>query len=222
MSEIRISPAASSDPLAGPKVALTPRGALFAFSQAEPDITQARLQTILSAEALPSVDAWLRRSSEHPKLLGEGLAAGWLQRVHRSLPAPDVKLDSFLSHIIGGLSGEHKAALAAAGGFCVGQVGYDNDEAETLCAAAADFSEFGRRQRTRGWRGASYMASFHEDIAMLMPMTSFVPFWVDRTDYCLVLGGEPLINNPALVELIWGIKTAGARFSSKFAQDLPE
>jgi len=219
MSETTTSPSTSADPLAGARVALTPRGALFAFSQAEPDATQTRLQTILSAEALPSVDAWLRRSPAHPKLLGEGLAAGWLQRVHRSLPAPDVKLDSFLSHIIGGLSGERKAALAATGGFCVGQIGYADDEAETLCAAAADFSEFARRQRLRGWRGASYMTSFHEDIAMLMPTTSFVPFWVDRTDYCLVLGGEPLINNPALVELIWGIKAAGARFSNKFTQE---
>ena len=64
------------------------------------------------------------------------------------------------------------------------------------------------------------MTSFHEDIAMLMPTTSFVPFWIDRTDYCLILGGEPLINNPALVELIWGIKAAGARFSNKFAHEL--
>lgn len=197
------------------RLALTPCGVLYAFSQAEPERVQARLQTVLSAHELPTVEAWVRRASENPSLLEQGFACGWLHRVHRSLPAPDVKLDSFLSHVIGGLSGERKAALAASGGFCVGHVGYLQEQAETLCAAAADFSEFARRQRARGWYGASYMASFHKDVMMVMPTVSFVPFWVDGTDFCLVLGGEPLLNNPALVELIWGIKTAGARFASK-------
>jgi hypothetical protein len=30
--------------------------------------------------------------------------------------------------------------------------------------------------------------------------------------YWLIVMGEPLLNNPALVELLWGIKQAGARF----------
>ena len=29
----------------------------------------------------------------------------------------------------------------------------------------------------------------------------------------LILGGEPLLNNRALVELIWGIRTAGTKFA---------
>jgi len=28
----------------------------------------------------------------------------------------------------------------------------------------------------------------------------------------LVIAGEPLLNNPVLVELVWGIQTAGTRF----------
>lgn len=196
------------------RLALTPQGVLYAFSQPAPDPTRSRLQSILSTEALPTAEQWANGSPDHAQLLEQGLAAGWLQRVHRRLPAPDVKLDRFLSHIIAGLSAERRAALAADGGFCVGHTGYTQDEAEALCAAAADFSEFARRQQARGWHGASHMASFHEDIAMLIPSTSFIPFWVDGTDYCLVVGGEPLINNPALVELIWGIKAAGLRFSA--------
>ena len=205
----------SDSSLQAPKLALTPAGALFAFSQLEPDATQVRLQTVLSSHALPMVDEWLQQAPEHAQLLEQGVAAGWLHRVHRHLPAPDVKLDEFLSHVIAGLSGERRVALASAGGFCIGHAGYSQDEADALCVAAADFSEFARRQRARGWQGASHMASFHEDIAMLMPTTSFVPFWVDGNDYCLVIAGEPLINNPAFVELIWGIKTAGERFSDQ-------
>lgn len=195
------------------RLTLTPTGVLFAFSQSEPDVTHARLQTVLSGLALPTVSSWIGQGAEHSSLLTQGMENGWLQMVNRNLSAPDVKLDPFLSHVIASLSGDRKAALASVGGFCVGHTGYCQEEAEALCVAAADFSDFARRQRTRGWYGASYTTSFHEDIAMLMPTTSFVPFWVDGTDYCLVIGGEPLINNPAFVELLWGITQAGTRFA---------
>lgn len=194
-------------------IALTPAGVLFAFSQQVPDVTQTKLQSILAAKALPRLDDWLNQAPDHATLLSRGLSAGWIQRVQRDIRAPDVKLDEFLSHVIAGLSGERHVALASAGGFCIGQAGYSQEEAEALCVAAADFTEFAGRQRARGWQGASRMASFHEDVAMLMPSTSFVPFWVDGNDYCLVIAGEPLLNNPVFVELVWGIKTAGERFA---------
>lgn len=195
------------------RLALTPVGALFAFSLPEPDATRLALQSVLADQALPTTPQWLLQSPAHEPLLHHGMRQGWLHTVARNLLAPQVKLDDFLSHVIASLSGRRQAALASEGGFCVGQVGYSAEEAEALCAAAADFSEFARRQRNRGWQGASHMASFHEDIAMLMPSTSFIPFWVDGTDFCLVVGGEPLLNNPVFVELIWGIKASGARFT---------
>lgn len=48
---------------------------------------------------------------------------------------------------------------------------------------------------------------------MLMPTTTFMLFWVDGTGYWLIVGGEPLLNNRALVELIWGIRVAGTKFA---------
>ena len=200
-----------------PRLALTPAGVLYAYAQAAPAPNQALLQAVLAAPELPTLQDWLRRGAEHKAVLGLGLAQCWLHTVLRRPQAPDVRLDDFLPHVIGGLSGERKAALSASGGFCVGHTGYDSDEAEALCVAAADFSEFAQRQRTRGWAGASHMASFHDDAAMLIPTVSFVPFWVDGIDFCLVLGGEPLINNPAFVELVWGIQASGRRFSNPAA-----
>jgi hypothetical protein len=49
---------------------------------------------------------------------------------------------------------------------------------------------------------------------MLLPATTFMLFWVDGVGYWLILGGEPLLNNRALVELIWGIRVAGTKFSA--------
>lgn len=93
--------------------------------------------------------------------------------------------------------------------------GCDRDEAEALCAAAAIFLPSCAASTRAGWRGASGLASFHNDVLMLIPSVSFVPFWVDGVDYCLVLGGEPLTHNIALVELIWSIKSAAFRFGAK-------
>ncbi len=201
----------------GQRLALTPAGVLHAFAHAEPDSSQRAYQSVLSSAGLPLASDWLAQGADRPRLLDAGLAAGWLQRIERDLPAPDVQLDDFLTHVIGGLSGLRKAALASTGGFCIGSVGCSAEEAEALCVAAADYAAFAQRQRQRGWT-ASPLVSFHDDAAMLMPITSFVPFWIDGTDYCLVLCGEPLINNPAFVELVWGIQAAGARFSRLVAE----
>ena len=74
--------------------------------------------------------------------------------------------------------------------------------------------DFAARQARRGWHGASRYVSFHTDPEFLLPSQSFLPFWVDGAGYWLVIAGEPLLNNPALVELLWGIKEAGTRFSA--------
>ena len=130
------------------------------------------------------------------------------------LAAPNVSLDSYLPHAIAGLSGERMAALSSDEGFCLARVGYSEDEAETLCAAAVEFFDFAARQKQRGWRGGQAIC-MHEDLDMLMPRTTFMLFWVDGIGYWIIVGGEPLLNNNAFVELVWGLRAAGVRFRMK-------
>ena len=99
-------------------------------------------------------------------------------------------------------------------GFCLARVNYSKDEAETLCAAAVEFFDFVKWQKQRGWRGGQAI-SMHEDINLFMPSTTFMLFWVDGTGYWIIVGGEPLLNNNAFVELIWGLRAAGVRFRLK-------
>lgn len=206
-----------TDPTAAPlrRLVPTPAGARHAFARERPDAERALLQGVLQARTLPDPRAWAAQSAAHAALLDRGLAQGWLQVVQRELRAPDLRLADFFQHVLAGLSGESRAALASVGGFCVGHAGYTAEEAEALCVAAADFTEFARRQRGRGWQGASDMVSFHQDVTLLVPTVSFVPFWVDGVDHCLVVGGEPLLNHPAFVELIWGIQVAGRHYSER-------
>lgn len=203
------------------RLALTPAGVLQAFASAEPEPAHAIYQSVLATPVLPTFTEWSGRSAQHMQAMRDGLASGWLHLVARGLPAPDVRLHEGLSLVIASLSGMRRVALASNGGFCVAHFGWSLAESELLCGASADYAEFARRQRQRGWNAPSKLVSFHQDATMLMPSISYVPFWVDGVDYCLAIGGEPMLNNPALVELIWGIKAAGQRFTGPSSQGMP-
>ena len=45
-----------------------------------------------------------------------------------------------------------------------------------------------------------------------MPTTSLVFLWINGAGYFLIIEDEPLINNRAFVELVWGIKATGEQF----------
>lgn len=195
-----------------PWLALTPVGALHAHGALVPSTSQAALQTLMPRGPLLSRSQWLAQSQASAALLEQALEQGWVQRVQRRLQAPDVRLDNYLPHAIAGLSGTRSAALASEDGFCLARVGYDQAEADTLCVMAADFFGFVQRQHQRGWTGTGRAVSFHEGIDMLLPSTTLCQFWVDGVGYWLILGGEPLLNNRALVNLIWGLRTAGSKF----------
>ncbi len=198
---------------ADPYLMLSPAGALYAFAQRQPDEAAAHLQTLMSQGAALRRSAWLQQNPAHRVLLARAQHEGWVQESERELHAPDTNLDNYLPHAIAGLSGNRTAALASDDGFCLARVGYSQDEADTLCAAAADFFGFVARQQARGWAGSGRAVSFFESIDMLLPTTSFALYWVDGTGYWLIIGGEPLLNHTALVELIWGIRQAGAKFA---------
>jgi hypothetical protein len=193
---------------------LTPAGVLYAFANKEPGDTELALQALLAGDRALDAAGWAEKSGAAPAIAAQAIEQGWVQLMPRPLQGPDAKLDDFLQHVIASLSGERRAVLASEGGFCLGRTGMDQDEADTLSAAAADYSDFALRQARRGWKGASGYVSFHADAELLLPSYSFVPFWVDGAGYWLVLGGEPLLNNSALVELLWGIKEAGTRFTA--------
>lgn len=200
--------------VADPFLMLTPAGALRAFSDRVPDAMGAALQCLVPRGVSVRRSQWLEEAADRRDLLATAEVEGWVHAVTRELQAPDVRLDNYLPHAIAGLSGIRTAALASDDGFCLARVGYTQDEAETLCVAAADFFDFVARQKSRGFKGTGRAVSFHESIDLLMPATTFILFWVDGVGYWLIVGGEPLVNNRALVELIWGIRVAGGKFSA--------
>ena len=132
---------------------LTPAGVLHAFMKEAPGETELALQALLTGERALDAEAWAERSALAGSVATQAIQEGWVQVLQRPLQGPDAKLDDFLQHVIASLSGERRAVLASEGGFCLGRSGIDQDEADALSAAAADYSDFATRQARRGWRG---------------------------------------------------------------------
>ena len=207
------SPSSASSSVADQWISLTPLGALSVFSAAEPDASQQALQTLLRADRSLTVAQWLgEQAGGSPELLEQAQQQHWVQLLARPIEAPDTRLADFIQHVIAPLSAERKAVLASESGFNLGQIGVSEEEAETLSAAAADYADFAGRQAQRGFAVAGRYVSFFNDPLMLIPEWSFVPFWVDGNGYWLVLGQEPLLNNQAFVELVWGVCIAAHCF----------
>lgn len=194
---------------------LTPQGVLYAFGSATPDAQQQALQALLRSEQAMSKSEWGISHLEHANVR-QAQERQWLQLLTRPVSGPDTRLSDFIRHVIAPLSGQRQAVLASDTGFCLDRVGVEQAEAEAVSAAAADFSEYAKRQSRRGWQGASRYVSFHQDAHLLLPSWTFVPIWVDGSGYWLAIAGEPLLNSLALVELVWGICLAGNRFAPDF------
>ena len=193
---------------------LTPAGAIHAFGDAEPDDDQRLLGELLSERSAPARALWQKESPDRAARLVRFVARGWVECLPRPIDAPNEVLDDFLPQVIAGLSSERRAALASDAGFCLASIGYSDADAERLCGASADLSGFVDRQRERGWPGQTRAVSFHDDLGAGLPVHSFMRFWVDGIAYWLIASGEPLINNPAFVHMIWSLKLAETRFSS--------
>lgn len=190
----------------------TPQGVLHAFSGSQSDPLQSALQKLLSSDHALNLKDWGTGMEDADATLAQAREQNWVQLLRRPVSGPDVRLDDFAQHVIAPLSGERRAVLASDSGFCLGHAGMDQDEADALSVAAADFSEYARRQSQRGWNGAQRFVSFFSEPNLLMPDWSFVPFWADGAGYWLIVGGEPLLNNLAMVELVWSIRLAANRF----------
>lgn len=201
-------------------VILTPEGVLHGFSQVNPSEQQLSLQAMLAPEQTMTAHEWSERYSE--TWLDMFIEEGWVEVVDKAIVAPHVQLDDFLRYVSASLSGSRRVAIGSDEGFCLAKMGFTQQEADTLCVAAADFFSFLQRQQQRGWAIHGQAVSFFSTIDMLMPNTSFIFLWINNQGYWLIIEDEPLLNNRAFVELVWGIKATGERFELRAERALQE
>lgn len=189
---------------------LTPIGTFHAHihTQRTPDAERAALQLLMPNGPLLSTKEWLAHPDVDEELLAKARQNHWIETVSYTVLPPEAQMDYYLPYAIAGLSAQRMAVLASEDGFCLARAGYPVAESDALAAMAADLSDFMQRQRHRGWYGAGNSIAFHDDMNMLLPSTSLYLLWVDSVGYWLILGGEPLLNNRALVDVVWRLHVA--------------
>lgn len=193
-------------------LALTPAGVLYAFSQKAANEQQQALQAILAPEGLMTAKQWVERHSE--VWLDTFLEENWVELLDSSLTAPSIELERFLQYVVASLSGNRRAAVGTPDKLCIARAGFSQKEAQDMCIAASDMFEFISRQQERRWGVEGQAISFFNTVDTLMPSINFIYLWINNTGYWLVLEDEPLLNNRAFVELVWGIKAHHERATS--------
>lgn len=192
-------------------VSPTPAGAYFCVS-GDDDVPARKVlrellkQTMSSALSVDELKQWSGLDAEDDALalLYRMQSLGWLNGNEQQQAAPGGGLENVLPEILSGLSDSGKVLLADEQGFYLSSQGFPHETAEELSALSADlFSLYGRHQgllknnlglETSAW--AVVDAAGNGQIG-------FWPLWVGKHRFVLVIKGIALLNQPALMELIW-------------------
>lgn len=117
---------------------------------------------------------------------------------------PAGPLDQVLPRILQALAGDGKALLADSQGFYIASHGYHHETAEELSALSADLGNLHQRHLRLLSRNMSLRSSAWGLIdAGGTSEVGFWPLYIGTQRFVLVLGAEPCMNRPELVDLIW-------------------
>jgi hypothetical protein len=133
---------------------------------------------------------------------------GWVEGLEQPSDAPAGALEDLLPELLTGLSISGKALLADDQGFYVAARGFPHEAAEELSALSADIASLHERHKRllANNLGLSTAAWGLVDAAG-NSQVGFWPLFVGASRFVLVLGGVPRMNQPALLQLIWGLST---------------
>ena len=192
-------------------VSPTPAGAYFCVS-ADADVpTRKILQSLLKRkETLPiSVEDLMEWSGLNDQeqalaLLYRMQSLNWLEGLEEKKVAPEESIEELLPELLRCLSDSGKVLLADEQGFYLSTQGFPHETAEELSALSADlFSLYERHQGLlKNNLGLETSAWAMVDAAG-NGQVGFWPLFVGNHRFVLVVNGVPLLNQAALMKLIW-------------------
>lgn len=189
----------------------TPAGAYFCVSSNSESPSRKLLQALLKEKTTTRLDSealflltGINEKSKLFDLLHRMQSIGWLDGVEEKEIVSEAGLEDILPELLVALSDSGKALLADEQGFYISAQGFPHETAEELSALSADiFSMYERHQgllknnlglETSAW--ALIDAAGNGQIG-------FWPLWVGKHRFVLVIKGVPLLNQAALMKLIW-------------------
>jgi len=191
----------------------TPAGAYYAV--AHPDMNPERylLLNLMSSPAsrrgtMQDLLAWTAQASEQEALAVAYRAQerGWLEGFRQPQGPPPGALEPIVNRCLAALSSTGFGLLSDAQGFCIGSQGFDADASEFLAAVSADIASMHQRH-SRYLADASGTATGAWALVDMAgnSRVGFWPLFVGEQRFVLALGGLPILNHPALVEIVWAL-----------------
>jgi hypothetical protein len=196
----------------------TPAGAYFAVSHAERDLPGAFMLRLVQEPESPALTTALLQDwtglAEPDALafLYRLQEAGLVQGLPEPVSAPRANLESLLPGLLTALSLEGRAVLADTQGLALGSAGYSPEATEELAALAADVAALQARHAglldkhfRLGWQGWGIVsAAGYSELGCW-------PLHLGDYRFILVLHGEPRLNQPAFIQLVWALGVHYAR-----------
>ena len=191
----------------------TPAGAYFSVSGTEESPARQFLQELLAQNKglQLSADDLLEHmpvDSEEDALtmLTHMQKLGWVQGLETPLNAPEGQLEAILPDILSQLSVSGKALLADEQGFYISSSGFPHETAEELSGLSASLATLHERYQgvLKNNLGEGSSAWGLVDAAG-NSQVGFWPLFIGDYRFALVVGGQPQMNHPALILLVWAL-----------------
>ncbi|WP_029511066.1 hypothetical protein [Marinobacterium stanieri] len=187
---------------------VTPSGAYYATLSTSNDALRALLLQLLSADThIPYLSALLQKLTGLPEtdahaLLDKAVQHGFVDLPENPDPIASGTIEQLLPEYLPRLA-DGRVLLADDQGFCLGQSGFDPDEAEAVAGMAADLVSLHERHqsllaRHLGFDGSSW--ALVDAVGQ-----SELGFWtlhVGEQKFLLILEGMPHLNRQPFVDLM--------------------
>ena len=191
----------------------TPAGAYYSVSGTEESPARQFLQSLLARDEGLQLGAddlldHMPVDSEEDALtmVTHMQKLGWVQGLDTALEAPRGQLEAILPEILSQLSVGGKALLADEQGFYISSSGFPHETAEELSGLSASLATLHERYQgvLKNNLGEGSSAWGLVDAAG-NSQVGFWPIFIGDHRFALVIGGQPQLNRPALILLVWAL-----------------
>ena len=164
---------------------------------AEPSTTKTSLEKLAASIGADN-------SNEVIELLHQAQTLGWIQAFDEAQTVPEQHIATTMQTLLKPLSAIGKGLLVDWNGFAFASYGIDDDTAAVLSALATDIAAVERRhaERLRKTLGISSQGWAAVDAYGASRIGAW-PLFIASHRFLIVLQGEPRLNQPEFMELVW-------------------
>lgn len=189
----------------------TAAGAFYAVSSQEPDTLRSLLLSLLQQKTTPKLDLdklatsiGVHSEQQILELLHQAQTLSWIQGFNSPQKLPDSGMSKIMPKLLAPLSSIQKSLLVDWNGFPIAEHGLDDETATVLSALSVDIASVEARhaKRLRQTLGVSTQGWAAVDAYGSSRIGAW-PLFVGKQRFLLVLQGEPKLNQPEFITLIW-------------------